>query len=109
MLSSKLILSNPPFFKETPSTTFNHIDAMKCMHVIDINLSAYASDDEIPQSFKIFLGRHNGYSKFQYNIICFNPLWKCINQKFVGQSKSGISIRFTSLISQNMLFSCWDL
>ena len=55
MISTKLILTNSSFFKETPSTTFNYIDAMKRPQAIDINLSADASDDEIPE-FQNLLG-----------------------------------------------------
>ena len=32
-------------------------------------------------------------------------MWKSISQRFEGQSNCGISIRFTSLISQNMLLA----
>jgi hypothetical protein len=49
------ILNNSSFIKKTLGTTLNHIDTMKGPHFIDIDLTAEASDEEIPE-FQNLLG-----------------------------------------------------
>lgn len=73
MLSTKLILINSSFVKETPGTFLNHINAMKRLHVIDVDLTAYALDYAIPQDFKIFL----------FGQIPLNFLFQAANKDFI--------------------------